>query len=270
MKKPILILGFVAMIFATSCQNTTTQNNDTQGISLEKAKLIGDEQINSPYGLLEIQHNFPTDESSEKLFDAMDFQRASQAYIWSTPLVGFYTWKKEQDKNYGTGNLGEFAVFKSLKEKRGIVTANLTTPYIIQFYNLSNGAIEIDYPAGQTASGLLDFWQRPIADMGLTGPDKGKGGTYIVVGPEDDIDKYKKEGTFVYQSATNNIFIGVRLLDPSPEFAEKFKSELKMGKVGEDKVPTVFKENLDIEWSATAPRGMEYWRILSDILKESR
>ncbi len=53
MKKPILILGFVAMIFATSCQNTTTQTNDTQGIFLEKAKLIGDEQINSPYGLLE-------------------------------------------------------------------------------------------------------------------------------------------------------------------------------------------------------------------------
>jgi len=198
----------------------------------------------------------------------MDLQRASQAYIWSTPLVSFYTWIEEQNKSYNTGNLGEFAVLESLKEKRGLVTANLTTPYIIQFYDLSNGAIEIEYPAGMTASGLLDLWQRPIADMGLTGPDQGKGGTYIVVGPEDNLSKYKKENVFVYQSATNNIFIGIRLLDPSPEFAEKFKSELKMGRVGEAKVPTVFRENLDIEWSATAPRGMEYWRMLHDIINE--
>lgn len=268
MKKIIFNLGLAAMIFATSCQDTTTQNNDSMGVALEKATLIGDEQINSPYGTLELTHNYLTDESSEKLFDAMDFQRASQAYIWSTPLVSFYSWKEAQNKMYETGNLGEFAVFKSLKEKRGIVTGNLTTPYIIQFCNLSNGAIEIEYPAGLTASGLLDFWQRPIADLGLTGPDQGKGGTYIVVGPEDDINKYKKEGTFIYQSATNNIFIGIRLLDPSPEFAEEFKAALKMGIVGEVKKETVFKENLGREWNATAPRGMAYWKWLHKIINE--
>ena len=151
-----------------------------EGISLEEAKLIGDELINSPYGELELTHNYLTDESSEKLFDAVDLQRASQAYMWSTPIVSFRTWIAEQNKIYETGKLGEFAVFKSLKEKRGLVTGNLTTPYIIQFYNLSNGAIEIEYPAGLTAGALMDLWQRPIIDLGLTAPVKGKGGTYIV------------------------------------------------------------------------------------------
>lgn len=270
MKKTILTLGIAGLLFATSCtqNSTTTQNNEHSDVALEKATLIGNEQINTPYGLLELQHNYLADESSEKLFDAMDLQRASQAYIWSTPIVSFYTWIQEQNKEYNTGKLGEFAVFNSLKEKRGVVTGNLTTPYIVQFCNLSDGAIEIEYPSGQTASGLMDLWQRPLVDMGLTGPDQGKGGVYIVVGPEDDISKYQKDGAFIYQSATNNIFIGMRLLDPSPEFAEKFKSELKMGRVGKDKVPTVFRENLDKEWSATAPRGMEYWRILHNIINE--
>jgi len=277
MKKTILAIGitlalFATALFATSCQNEesskATKAKNSNATSLESAKLIGDEAISSPYGTLELEHNYITDESSEKLFDAMDLQRASQAYIWSTPLVSFYTFIEEQNKSYETGNLGEFAVFKSLKEKRGVVTGNLTTPYILQFYNLSNGAIEIEYPAGQTASGLLDLWQRPIADMGLTGPDQGKGGTYIVVGPEEDINKYQKDGAFVYQSATNNILIGVRLLDPSPEFAKEFKKSLKMGKVGEPKVPTIFKEDLDREWSATAPRGMLYWERLHRIINE--
>ena len=135
---------------------------------LKYAKLHGNEVISSPYGTIELEHTFITDESSQRLFDAMDFQRACQAYLWSTPLVSFYAWLLDQAEVYETTEVGEFAVFVSLKEKRGIVTANLTTPYIISFYNLSKGALVVDYPAGPTAGGLLDFWQRPIIDMGLT------------------------------------------------------------------------------------------------------
>ena len=152
-----------------------TTNIACTKVPLNKATLIGDEKISSPYGTIEIEHNFITDESSKKLFDAMDLQRASQAYIWSIPLVGMLTWQKEQDKHYGTGELGVFAVLESLKEKRGIVTGNLTTPYILSFYNLTEGALVVDYPAGATAGAVLDYWQRPIADLGLTGPDGGKG-----------------------------------------------------------------------------------------------
>jgi len=271
MLKSVALIVFATLLLAscnTKGKSEITTENRSENVSLEEAKLIGDEKINTLFGTLELQHNFLTDESSEKLFDALDFQRASQAYIWSTPIVSFYTWIKEQNKNYETGQLGEFAVFQSLKEKRGIVTANLTTPYIIQFCNLSSGGIEIEYPAGQTASAFLDLWQRPIGSMGLNGPDQGKGGTYILIGPEDNIAKYQKKGITVYQSATNNIFIGMRLIDSRPEIVEKFKSALKMGRIGEDKVATVFKENIDKEWSATAPRDMEYWKMLHDIINE--
>lgn len=260
----ILTLAVLTLLATTSYANENTTKNAT----LEQAKLMGNETISSPYGTLELEHNYLTDESSEKLFDALDFQRASQAYIWSTPLVSFYTWKEEQNKNYGTGELGEFAVFQSLKEKRGIVTANLTTPYIIQFCDLSHGAIEIDYPAGKTFSAILDLWQRPFAEMGVVGKDKGKGGTYIIVGPEDDVSKYQKKGAYVYQSATNTVFIGLRLVETDPEIKAKFKSELKMGRFGKEKVKTVFKENLDVAWSATAPRGMKYWESLHKIINE--
>lgn len=268
MKKTILILGVALLIFAISCQNKETQNEESQGISLEKAKLVGDEIINTSYGDVEIQHNYITDESSQKLFDAMDFQRASQAYIWSIPLVGMHAWHKEQDKNYGTGELGVFAVLVSLKEKRGIVTGNLTTPYILSFYNLNNGALVVDYPAGATAGAVLDYWQRPIADLGLTGPDQGKGGKYIIVGPEEEVNKYKKDGIFVYQSPTNNIMFGLRLVDPDPEFAKTFKASIKMGTFGEEMKPCVFNENIDKEWSGTPYRGIDYWKALNEVIQD--
>ena len=264
MRKSIFYIGVIFALLIVGCQ-TEDNLNTTQ---LKEAKLYGDEIINTPYGDIELQHNYITDEGSQKLFDAMDLQRSSQAYIWSTPLVSMTTWQIEQDKNYKTGKLGEFGVFLSLKEKRGVVTGNLTTPYIIQFYNLSKGALVIDYPAGATAGGLLDFWQRPLADLGLTGPDQGKGGMYIIVGPEDEIEKYKMENVYTYQSATNNIFIGLRLLDPSPEFAKEFKSTIKMGRFGEEMTSCTFIENLDKEWSGTAYRGLDYWETLHRVINE--
>jgi hypothetical protein len=173
-------------------------------VALADATLKGDEVIATPIGEIELVDNYFDDKASKRLFDEMDYQRAAQAYIWSIPLVGFTTWRDEQARSYGTTNEADFAVFESLKEKRGIVTGNLTTPYIINFTNLKSGPIQIDYPTGQTAGGVLDFWQRPVFDLGLTGPDQGKGATYIVVGPEDDPEKYKKDGVYVYQSATNS------------------------------------------------------------------
>ena len=103
----IIALG----LLCSSCQNTAQQTPQKDpALSLENASLKGDELIQSPYGTLELQHNYLTDESAETLMDALDFQRASQAYIWSTPLVSFYTWIEQQNKNYQTDN--NYVIFK--------------------------------------------------------------------------------------------------------------------------------------------------------------
>jgi hypothetical protein len=73
--------------------------------NLREAKLYGDEVIDSPYGTIELEHTYMTDESSQRLYDAMDFQRACQAYIWSIPLVDMITWRDEQNRIYGSGVL---------------------------------------------------------------------------------------------------------------------------------------------------------------------
>jgi len=237
-------------------------------VPLDEATLKGDETIETPIGEIKLDDNYFDDEASRRLFDEMDYQRASQAYIWSTPAVSFVTWRDAQRKDFGATKPTDFVVYRSLKEKRGIVTANLTTPYIFNFSNLKDGPIQIDYPAGQTAGGVLDFWQRPVFDLGLTGPDQGKGATYIVVGPDDDPGKYKKDGVHVFQSATNNIFIGVRILDPDPAYFKKYMTDFKMGPAGKTLKNSRFIQDKDIEWSATAPRGMTYWEKLAAFVND--
>jgi hypothetical protein len=242
--------------------------SSTGALPMETASLNGNEVILTPIGEIELINTYFDDEASRKLFEELDYQRAVQAYIWSTPLVSMTTWRHREGQAYGANRPNDFVVLRSLKEKRGIVTANLTTPYIFNFGTVKNGPLVVDYPAGETAGGALDFWQRPSADLGLTGPDQGKGARYIFVGPEDDPKKYEEKGAFIIQNATNNIAVLLRILDRDPAYFENFKTMLKMGRYGEPLESCRFIEHKDIEWSATAPRGLEYWETLSSIINE--
>jgi hypothetical protein len=237
-------------------------------VALEEARLRGNEEIQTPIGIIELQDSCFDDEASQRLFDEMDYQRACQAYVWSLPLLSITTWRQNQGAACGVTAETDFVVMESLREKCGIVTANLTTPYIFNFVNVGKGAVEIKYPAGKTAGGVLDFWQRPVFDIGLTGPDKGQGARYIVVGPEGDQVKYRKDGVHVFQSETNNIFIGLRILEADPGYFEKFAAQYQMGRAGQPLACSRFIKGKDVEWNATVPRGLDYWKLLSDIMNE--
>src|ERR1700761_2221814 len=91
----------------------------------------------------------PADEATrQRLYDEMDFQRASQAYIWGLPIVSFAQWQFSAHTDLGAGDT-DMVIYESVKDKFGILTANATTPYIGGFPDLSKtGPLVIDYPAG--------------------------------------------------------------------------------------------------------------------------
>ncbi|MFE9610951.1 DUF1214 domain-containing protein [Streptomyces sp. NPDC006012] len=47
---------------------------------------------------------------------------------------------------------------------------------------------------------MLDSWQRPVADLGQTGPDQGRGGGYVVLGPGHDDAPFKDCGRYAVRS----------------------------------------------------------------------
>lgn len=236
--------------------------------SLENASLIGNETVDTPYGPVVIENNFPTDDSQALLYDVLDLQRACQAYIWATPAVSFKQWGVAQAEAFDANDLGDFVVYTTLKEKRGILTANLTTPYVINFCNLKDGPVLVQTPKAEMAGMLMDLWQRPVADIGQTGPDQGQGGTYLVVGPDHDPADYHGKADFSLRSETNNFFIGIRVFDTSPETVKAVQDGFKVGRVGEDLRSIRLIQGVDPEWSGTAPRGLEFWKLLNDLYQE--
>ena len=141
----------------------------------------------------------------------MDFQRATQGYIWAVPFVAMAEWKHAHLNEIGAAE-NETVLYKEFKDKLGLLTANLTTPYLITFGNLSNGPVVVEMPVGNFGGMVMDFWQRPMMDLGGAGPDQGKGGKYLLVGP-GQTPPADTAGYTVVPVNTNNFFAGIRVLD---------------------------------------------------------
>jgi hypothetical protein len=168
--------------------------------------------LDTPIGRLEVSNGYPTEATTKKLFDEMDFQRAVQAYLWALPMIGSAQWQNEQHDKFGAGDL-DYVDYLDFKDKLGLLTANATTPYSIAFINLAKtGPLVVEIPVGAIAGGIVDVWQRPITDTGALGPEKSKGGKFLILGPNDP--DMKREGYYVFHSPTSNIWSGQRGLDP--------------------------------------------------------
>ena len=231
-------------------------------VPLADATLKGDEVISTSMGEITLEGTYLTDESISRLRDEQDYQRAAEVYQWAVPFVGFNQWKEQATKVYGAGNF-DFVVYESFNERLGIVTSNATTPYIIGFLDLSKtGPVVLDYPAGKTAGGILDFWQKSVADTGLVGPDKGKGGTYLILPPGTDPAKYDSKKYFIIQMTTSKAFVGLRILAADPKAVQSFMDGLKFYPLGKAPKAARFITKTNKAFDGTAPSGLAYFESL--------
>ena len=224
--------------------------------------------VDTRIGKIDLTLGVPADPATvQKLFDESDFQRAAQAYSWALPIVGFAQWQFEARHVFGAKDT-DMVIYRSVQDKLGILTANATTPYIVGMPDLSQtGPLVIDYPAGSSAGGIGDFWQRPLTDLGETGPDEGKGAKYLVVGPGQTVPR--AVGYRVIQSPTTNIFVAFRALDADPAKANALIQRFHLYPYSDraSPAPTRFLKPDGRAWSQVPPRGMAYWERLDDIIQ---
>ena len=166
MKKLITVSTVLFLLTAITMSFASTK----QPVKKSERALEG--TIWTRIGKLRFINGYPSDATVEKLYNEMDFQRAVQAYLWGLPMVEMAEWQKAQRDVFKAGT-NDFVTYLDLKQKLGILTANATTPYMMAFPNLKQtGPMVFEIPAGPTAGGLLDFWERPFSDLGQ--PDQIK------------------------------------------------------------------------------------------------
>jgi hypothetical protein len=159
---------------------------------------------------------FPTPETAQKLRDETDIQRAVTAYRFWYPTVsmeGVFHGQREA----GARDNRDFMLL-ACGPRHILFTGNSDTPYGGAAADLQGGPIVVELPPGPFIALAMDHHQRWILDMGLAGPDLGKGGKHLILPPG-----YSGEvpsGYQVARSATFKICIAVRALPQKGDLRE--------------------------------------------------
>ncbi|MFB7495954.1 DUF1254 domain-containing protein [Streptomyces sp. NPDC056161] len=224
----------------------------------------------------------PTDESARTLRDELFFQRAVQAYLWALPTVNMCAMRDGLGAEFGHGYQVVAVFEKRLKPRTLITTPNCDVIYGLAFADLSRtGPLVVEAPPG--IQGLVDdFWHRPLegpvingvqyrGDIGLPGPDRGQGGTYLIV-PDGHRPERAGEydGHFVYRSRTDGIFFLLRgffhsVDDLSPGVAAI--EGIRIRPLHGDAAPMRFVHASDIPADALYPRDLSYFRTLDAFIQ---
>jgi hypothetical protein len=186
---------------------------------------------------LPFKENRPTKETAQTLRDELLFQRATQTYLWALPLINTLGMQVGSENTFGAGYNVLPIWKKRLDAKTLVTTPNSDVLYAMSYVDLGkDGPLVMEAPP-MLQGILLDFWQRPIpvdggkfaGDVGLFGPDAGKGGKFLLLPPgyRGDVP----EGYFVYRSGTNNVFVFLRGFYEDPKNLTPAVTHLEKTKV---------------------------------------
>src|SRR5512136_370995 len=232
--------------------------------------IVSPDTVETRLGTLNFFDGFPDKATAEKLLDNLDFQRAVQAYLLAIPAVS-----QVADRN-ACLTLGPvnrtIPIWEQLVDSRTIgLTFNDNTVYSWGWLNLKDGPLVLEVPP-KVLGAINDIWFRWVIDVGITGPDKGKGGKYLLLPPG-----YKgkvPKGYTVVQSPTFNIWIPWRSFlvngDPKPgiDLVKKYTKIYPLAAASKPAPPLKYVDLSGKPFNIINPADYRFWELLNQVVQE--
>ena len=194
-------------------------SNVKYGADVPNSLLTPDKVETNLLGTLEFIDGLPNETTVNKTYDFLTVSRGVQTFLNGMPAASIYA-MLEGLKDSGV-NPGDIATFENLMDARTLfLTANSSTPYILGEIDLKNGPIVVEI--AQPVLGFVnDAFFHHVADLGITGKDRGAGGKYLFIGPD-----YKgaiPDDYIVARSNTYRHWLLLRLVSKPEEAKEAMK-----------------------------------------------
>jgi len=220
-RRDALRLGVSSLVMSAAVSATAQTKVDARAAPRMKmttdipASITTPDEIQTRIGTLKFFDGFPDKATVDKVYDNLDFQRGVQAYLTALPAVSI------EGVRGGVTELGPVnqtaLIAEQLLDSRSLfLTANTTTPYTVLYLNTKDGPLVLEIPP-EVLGPVDDAWFRWVTDVGFTGPDKGKGGKYLLLPP--GYTSEVPDGYFVARSRTfgNLMFFRTFLKDGDPK-----------------------------------------------------
>jgi hypothetical protein len=188
----------------------------TLGASLSMAEISQEvidsistpDKVKTSIGTLEFLDGAPLPKTAQKAYDFLDTMRGVDAFLKGIPGASLHS-LIEGAHSIGAVEYNQVMIMDKLLDSKPLfLTGNTSTMYVIPDFDLKkNGPMVLEAPPGMLGA-FNDAWFRYLQDIGLAGPDRGKGGKFLLLPPgyQGDIP----EGYFVVQSTTYNVWAFMR------------------------------------------------------------
>ena len=204
-------LGIIAAVLISSLAATTTFSADAPKMKMTTdipPGITTPDSVETSIGTLKYLDGAPYPETAEKAYDFLDTMRGVDAFLKGMPgasLLGLI----HGNHSVGAVEYNQVLITDRLLDSKSLfLTGNTSTMYVAPDFDLEkDGPMVLEAPAGMLGA-FNDAWFRYMQDIGPAGPDKGKGGKYLVLPPDYKGDV--PDGYFVVHSRTYNVWVFMR------------------------------------------------------------
>lgn len=210
---------------------------------------------------------------AESLLDELYYQRAIHAYMTMQPALNVIGMRDGSEKEFGAG-YNVLPIWKDRMDARAWVpTPNADVIYSMNYLDLKEtGPLVIAAPPNVIGM-FTDFFQRTITDVGAVGPDRARGGLYLLLPP--GYDGEVPQGYFTFKSPTYNVFLFFRTImqkgengpDPAPAVALAERTRIyPLSATEKDVKPMVFPHGSGKRINMMYPVDNTYWTKLKEFV----
>ncbi|CFX47543.1 conserved exported protein of unknown function [Candidatus Filomicrobium marinum] len=205
-------------------------------------KIMTPDTVETRLGTLKFFDGMPDKETVDTLYDGLDIIRGVETFLNGIPATSIEGLRLGFIDAGADASHKVIVMDKLLDSAPLFLTGNTDTVYAMTALDLKrDGPTVIEVPPGSGPGTVDDAYFRFVIDMGIPGPDRGKGGKYLILPPDYKGDLAPPEGGaeaevdgekyFVAKSTSyvNLLILRGFLVDGKPDAATAmFKSGLKV------------------------------------------
>lgn len=227
------------------------------------------DKVKTSIGNLKLNYGYPDDATTQKVYDNLDASRALQAYLLAIPIVN-QVGMRATLREFGPVNQTD-VIWENLVDSKTVeLTANDNTIYSFIWLDTKKGPLVVEIPP-MVLGAIDDFWYKWVADIGITGEDKGKGGKYLILPP--DYTGEIPQGYFVVRPNTYGNWMPFRsfLVDGSTKSGvEAVKKDLKIYQLSDAANPPAMKfvNASGVPSNFIQPADYTFWSLLNEAIQE--
>jgi hypothetical protein len=263
MNRQLLLSATVLACLAGFPASAEVSKTELESISIP-------DKVETPIGTLEFFDGVPVGDTVAKVYDNLDLMRGLSVFMDNQGAASLHAMRMG-NASIGADASNKITITEQLLQPESLyLTGNTSTLYALGYLDLKkDGPLVIELPAGMLGF-VDDAWFRYVENLGAIGPDKGKGGKYLMLPP--GYQGTVPDGYFVIKSGTysNLLFLRGSIAKGLTPAVENIKANLKVYPLAlaENPPVTEFVNFSGKSYNTIAPNDFSFFKGLDKVVQE--